>query len=122
MFLGSSGDSLGYSANDSNLENKPAQNNPLDLIPKSLRNELLGTTAPALPTGLRQGLGKVLSDYVGDDLGASGDFKVLNRESLSFDDILGGLKSVAVLAINLFLIVIQVVVGILKALLPFLSK
>ena len=46
---------------------------------------------------------------------------LLNTENLSASDLPGALKAVAVLAINLFLIVIQVVVGILKALLPFLS-
>jgi hypothetical protein len=45
-----------------------------------------------------------------------------NTKSLSSGDIISMLKAVVVLAINLFLIVIQTVAGILKALLPFLSK
>ena len=54
--------------------------------------------------------------------GSFRDLKLLNTEGLSSGNLVSALKSVAVLAINLFLIVIQVVVGILKALLPFLSK
>jgi hypothetical protein len=45
-----------------------------------------------------------------------------NTKSFSSGDIVSMLKAVAVLAINLFLIVIQTVAGILKALLPFLSR
>jgi len=45
-----------------------------------------------------------------------------NVKNLSSGDIISILKAVVVLAINLFLIVIQTVAGILKALLPFLSK
>ncbi len=41
---------------------------------------------------------------------------------LSTSDLTGSLKAIASLAINLFLIVIQTVSGILKALLPFLNK
>jgi hypothetical protein len=52
---------------------------------------------------------------------ASDQFKLFNTQNLSFDDLTGSLKSVAILAINLFLIVIRVVAGILKALLPFLE-
>ncbi|MDO8669069.1 MAG: hypothetical protein Q7K65_02120 [Candidatus Buchananbacteria bacterium] len=47
---------------------------------------------------------------------------LLNTQNLSGNDLVGVLKAVAVLAINLFLIVIQTVAGILKALLSFLSK
>ncbi len=48
--------------------------------------------------------------------------KLLDTKDLSFSDIPGSLKAVGVLAINLFLIVIQAVAAILKGLLPFLSK
>ena len=47
--------------------------------------------------------------------------QTLGVGGLSFDDLPGALKAVAVLAINLFLIVIQTTAAILKALLPFLS-
>ena len=48
--------------------------------------------------------------------------KLLNTKNLSFSDIPGSLKAIGVLAINLFLIVIQAVAAILKGLLPFLSR
>ncbi len=48
--------------------------------------------------------------------------RLLNTKNLSFSDIPGSLKAIGVLAINLFLIVIQAVAAILKGLLPFLSK
>ena len=47
--------------------------------------------------------------------------QTLGVSGLSFDDLPGALKAVAILAINLFLIVIQTTAAILKALLPFLS-
>lgn len=50
------------------------------------------------------------------------DLNLLNTKNFSSGDVVSMLKAVAVLAINLFLIVIQTVAGILKALLPFLSK
>lgn len=46
----------------------------------------------------------------------------LDTKDLSFNDIPSSLKAIAVLAINLFLIVIQAVAAILKGLLPFLGK
>ncbi|MBI2669622.1 MAG: hypothetical protein HYX20_00525 [Candidatus Yanofskybacteria bacterium] len=49
------------------------------------------------------------------------NLNLLNTKNLSSGDLASVLKAVAVLAINLFLIVIQTVAGILKALLPFLS-
>ena len=71
-------------------------------------------------------------DYLNDDLlkGAARDtgigtsvpnLNLINMENLSSGDIISMLKAVAVLAINLFLIVVQTVAGILKALLQFLS-
>lgn len=48
--------------------------------------------------------------------------RLLDTKNLSFNDIPGSLKAIGVLAINLFLIVIQAVAAILKGLLPFLSK
>ena len=46
---------------------------------------------------------------------------LLNTSNLSGSDFTSALKAVAILAINLFLIVIQTTAAILKALLPFLS-
>lgn len=47
--------------------------------------------------------------------------RLVNADNLSSADLVSALRSVAVLAINLFLIVIQTVASVLKALLPFLS-
>lgn len=47
--------------------------------------------------------------------------QTLGIGGLSSNDFSGALKAVAVLAINLFLIIIQTTAAILKALLPFLS-
>lgn len=47
---------------------------------------------------------------------------LINTKNLSFKDTGSILKSIAILAINLFLIVIQTVAGILRALLPFLNR
>ena len=47
--------------------------------------------------------------------------KLIDLQNISSDDIFKSLRAIAILAINLFLIVIQVVAGILKALLPFLG-
>lgn len=44
----------------------------------------------------------------------------LDTKDLSFNDVSSSLRSIGILAINLFLIVIQTVAGILKGLLPFL--
>lgn len=49
------------------------------------------------------------------------NLNLLNTQNLSSSDLTGTLKAVLVLAINLFLIVIQTTAAILKALLPFLS-
>ena len=69
-----------------------------------------------------------IQKYVPTNLNVSGtsssvpDIKgLLNTNDLNSGNLFKMLKAVAVLAINLFLIVIQVVVGILKALLPFLN-
>jgi hypothetical protein len=50
------------------------------------------------------------------------NLNLINTKDLSSKDITGSIKAVASLAINLFLIVIQTAGGILKALLPSLSK
>ncbi len=50
------------------------------------------------------------------------NWNIFQNSSFSTSDLTGALKSIAVLAINLFLIVIQTVAGILKAFLPFLNK
>ncbi len=50
------------------------------------------------------------------------NWDIFRNISFSSGDIGGALKSILVLVINLFLIVIQTVAGILKALLPFLNK
>lgn len=88
----------------------PSLINPLDYL-----NKQISTTSPALPN-LSGGLFK---GFISGP--ASEQFKLLNTQNLSFNDLTGSLKSVAILAINLFLVVIQVVAGILKALLPFLK-
>lgn len=99
------------------------KSNPLDYLQNNqllqrlpgLNNFNIGTTIPALPSSLP-------SNFKGFFSGSNfGDFKLINIDSLSSQDLTGSLKSIAVLAINLFLIVIQVVAGILKALLPFLQ-
>ena len=107
------------SAGDSRV---PYLTNPLDYLNNQVLQNLPGlqnlniSTAAPVPS-LSKGLFKGLISGT-----ASEQFKLLNTKNLSFDDLTGSLKSIAVLAINLFLIVIQVVAGILKALLPFLSK
>ncbi|MBI2063008.1 MAG: hypothetical protein HYT61_02075 [Candidatus Yanofskybacteria bacterium] len=56
------------------------------------------------------------------DLGTTmPNLNLLNINNLSSNDFVSVLRAVAILAINLFLIVIQTVAGILKALLPFLT-
>jgi len=47
--------------------------------------------------------------------------RFLDVKAISSGDIISALKAVAVLAINLFLIIIQTIAGILKALLSFLQ-
>jgi len=70
-----------------------------DALKNAAQNTGISTTVPNLPS-----------------------FNLLDTKNLSFSDIPGSLKAIAVLAINLFLIVIQAVAAILKGLLPFLSK
>lgn len=92
---------------DSAASNLPSFANPLDYLNDLTRglsgvSNITGNVGAAIP-----GLSK-LQDQI--------------TSSFSSNDITGALKSFAALAINLFLIVIQTVAGILKALLPFLSK
>ena len=70
-----------------------------DMLKNAAQNTGVSTAVPGLPS-----------------------FNLLDTKNLSFSDIPGSLKAIAVLAINLFLIVIQAVAAILKGLLPFLSK
>lgn len=77
----------------------------------------IGTSVPSIPS-LQN-----LKNLLPSSLGGSGISKpTSNTTGFSTGDIGGSLKAIGVLAINLFLIVIQTVAGILKALLPFLSK
>lgn len=87
------------------------------LVPNlpGLKSLNIGTTAPAL-SNVSEG---ILKGFISGT--ASQQFKLLNTQNLSFNDISGSLKSIAVLAINLFLIVIQTVAATLKALLSFLK-
>lgn len=71
-----------------------------DILKSAAQNTGISTTVPSLP---------IFKQF-------------LDTKNLSFNDISGSLKAIGALAINLFLIVIQTVAGILKALLPFLSK
>ncbi len=71
-----------------------------DALKNAAQNIDVGTTVPSLP---------IFKQF-------------LDTKDLSFSDIPGSLKAIGVLAINLFLIVIQAVAAILKGLLPFLSK
>lgn len=100
----------------------PSIVNPLDYLKsvtktlpqyQSPRYQGIGTSVPAIPQ-LQN-----IKNYLSGTTGGSSQPSTL---TLSKNDIAGSLKSVAVLAINLFLIVIQTVAGILKALLPFLGK
>ncbi len=97
----------------------PAIPNPLDLFKNDLFKESagskgIGTTIPSLPE-----LPGFKDIVAGTSKGAFGD--LLNTDAFSSGDITGTLKAVSILAINLFLIVIQTVAGILKVLLSFLS-
>lgn len=113
----SGNNAFAYSAGESQYDTSSV--NPLNYLTKQLmpglKNVNIGTTAPTLP-GMSGGLFKGFISGT-----ASQQFKLLNSSNLSFDDITGSLKSIAVLAINLFLIVLQTVAAILKALLPFLG-
>jgi len=97
--------SLAYISDQNADQSLPSLVNPLDY----LKNIPL--------QGITQNLG------VGTSIPSlSGLSQFLDTKNLSSSDITSMLKAVAVLAINLFLIVIQVITGILKALLPFLSR
>jgi len=95
--------SSGQSVN-ANLPPSPSLN-PLDYLKNlpslgGVTTQGIGTSVPSLPSFSR----------------------FLDTGNLSAGDVVSMLKAVAVLTINLFLIVIQTVAGILKALLPFLSR
>ena len=70
-----------------------------DALKNAAQNINVGTTVPSLP---------IFKQF-------------LDTKDLSFSDIPSSLKAIGVLAINLFLIVIQAVAAILKGLLPFLK-
>lgn len=107
-----------------------ASSDPLSLNPSELLNKTFsgssntGNSLPnlpgfKLPLDLQKGAKSFLS---GANTGDGIDFgQLLNTKNLSSSDFGTALKAVAVLAINLFLIVIQTVASILKALLPFLQ-
>ena len=46
---------------------------------------------------------------------------IFKKSDWSMGDVVAVLKALAILGINVFIVVVEVVVGILKALLPFLS-
>ena len=100
----SSGDS-GTTIPSFNLNSLP---NPMDFLNSIQSSSFLQGIKNFLPSGL-----------TGDNSGNSSSISNLH---FSTSDIPGSLKSIAILAINLFLIVINTVAGILKALLPFLGK
>jgi len=79
---------------------KPVNN----LINNTIKDQGINTSLPSLKNQIQK---------VKDSGGVT---------SLSSSDFISGARSVATLAINLFLTVIQTVAGILKGLLPFLSK
>ena len=109
------GGALAYADDSPAVRPMPSLINPLEYLNENLLSKLPGIKSEgsgALPSGL----GGLLSEG-----GGLGGIKLLNTSSLSTNDIPGALKSIAVLAINLFLIVIQTVAGVLKALLPFLQ-
>lgn len=112
---------FGYASNVLSLE-------PLDLFNRAFSETSKSTTTslPALPGfKLPPELQKSVKGFLSGTstgTGSNFDFKqLLNTESLSGKDFGSALKAIAVLAINLFLIIIQTVAAILKALLPFLQ-
>lgn len=94
----------GTTTSSFNLNSLP---NPTDFLNLIQSSQFLQGIKNFLPKGL-----------TGDNSGSSS----LTNLHFSTSDIPGSLKSIAILAINLFLIVINTVAGILKALLPFLGK
>lgn len=104
VFVLTISDAFAYTSGNSDTST-PSLVNPFDF----LKNDLLKNAAQS--TGI---------STVVPGLPAFKQF--VDTKDLSFNDISGSLKAIGVLAINLFLIVIQTVAGILKALLPFLSK
>jgi hypothetical protein len=94
-----------YSSTDSDQGiSSPSLINPLDIFKsdffKNAAQQLnVGTTTPT-----------------------STNINLFDLKDLSSGDFVSVLKAIGTLAINLFIIVIQVVVAILKGLLPFLSR
>ena len=90
-----------------------------NLIP-GVNVQNIGTTVPAALPNIPN-LPKLNISNL--NIGGS-DWGLLNLKTgdLSFNDLSSAFRSVLVLAINLFLIIIQTVAAILKALLPFLNK
>lgn len=88
--------------------------NPLDIF----KNDLLENAAQQLNVTTEVPSLTGISRF---GLGTQWNIELLDFKNLSGGDAISVLKAIAVLAINLFLIVIQVVVAILKGLLPFLS-
>ncbi|MBI4160686.1 MAG: hypothetical protein HY506_02150 [Candidatus Yanofskybacteria bacterium] len=91
-----------------------------DNSPQDLLQKIPGFKLPKTPFQTHDtGLTKPLVDQSGLDVANLGQF--LNIKNWSKQDVLSGLKEVAVLTINLFVIVIETTAGILKALVPFLQ-
>ena len=86
-----------------------------DLFGEAADSQSIGTTVPTIPKlpGLK--------DFIVGSSETNGFGGLFDTDKLSRDDIGGSIKAVVVLAINLFLIIIQTVSGILKALLSLLS-
>ncbi len=97
------------SANPNQGPSLPTFIDPLDIFKSDLLKNAaqqtgVGTAVPGLNLG-----------------GTPTNVNLLDLKDLSSGDFVSVLKAIATLAINLFLIVIQVVVAILRGLLPFLS-
>lgn len=89
-----------------------------DLFKGTVPSQNINTSVPTLPSlpnlnNLKNFLPKG---------GSNGSIKTSSTKSFSTSDVGGGLKSIGVLAIRLFLIVIETVAAVLRALLPFLSR
>ena len=124
-----SGTTLAYTTNSSApaLPLLPSVN-PINYLTKTLSNYVpqaqgVGTTVPALSSGITDTFKNLIQQGINSVGGTSTlTNPTSSTTNFSTSDIPSALKSIGNLAINLFIIVIETVAGILKALLPFLSK
>lgn len=98
--------------------------NPVNYLKKTLNNyapqtQGINMSVPTLQN-LRDLKNLLPKNLTGGNTGISKPTS--NTASFSSGDVTSSLKAIGTLAINLFLIIIQTVAGILKALLPFLAK